>query len=89
MQNFKPKKKLIMTCVFECFQSHCHILKDLHESLCMMGTIIIFGENGFIFNFLGLVTWGWVHIQGGVEKIKCQKINVIFFYKQIRMNRLI
>jgi len=27
------KNKVIMTCVFECFQSHRHILKDLHEFL--------------------------------------------------------
>jgi hypothetical protein len=42
---FKPKKKkrkLVMTCVFECFQSHCHILKELHEFLHMMGAITIF-----------------------------------------------
>jgi hypothetical protein len=26
------KKKLVMTCKFECFQSHiCHILKELYE----------------------------------------------------------
>jgi hypothetical protein len=31
----KKKKKLIMTCVFECFQSHCHILKELHEFFCV------------------------------------------------------
>jgi hypothetical protein len=27
------KRRLIMTCVFECFKSHCHILKELHELL--------------------------------------------------------
>jgi len=37
VQNFKQnKKKFIMTCVFECFQTHCHITKELHEFLCMM-----------------------------------------------------
>jgi uncharacterized protein (DUF486 family) len=66
MQNFTPKKKktkqnktkqnLIMTCVFECFQSPCHILKELHEFLHMMGAIIIFGENVFIFNFV-IIDW--------------------------------
>jgi hypothetical protein len=47
-----------MTCVFECFQSHCHILKKLHEFLCMVGGLTIFGEINFIFNFVnyGLVT---------------------------------
>ncbi len=51
-----------MTCVFKCFQSHCHISKELHEFLCMIGAVTIFGENSFIFNFVGLVTWGQVHI---------------------------
>ncbi len=52
MQYFKPKKRrkrLIVTCVFECFQSHCHILKELHEFLRTMGAIIILEENIFIF----------------------------------------
>jgi hypothetical protein len=47
VQNFKPKKKkkrLIPTCVFECFQSHCHILEKAHEFLHMMCAITIFGE---------------------------------------------
>jgi len=35
-------KKTSQTCVFECFQSHCHILKELHEFLHMMGAITIF-----------------------------------------------
>jgi len=42
ISNQKKKKRLIVTCVFECFQSHCHILKELHEFLGMMGAIIIF-----------------------------------------------
>jgi hypothetical protein len=47
-----------MARVFECFQSHCHILKELHTFLCMMGAITIFGESIFIFSFCsyGLVT---------------------------------
>ncbi len=40
-----------MTCVFECFQSNCHILKKLHEFLCIMGAF--FGEYNFIINFVG------------------------------------
>jgi hypothetical protein len=36
----KKKQQLVMTCVFECF--HCHILKELHEFLHMMGTVTIF-----------------------------------------------
>jgi hypothetical protein len=50
VQNFKPKKRLEMTCVFECFQSHCHILKELLEFLHMMGhAITTFGE---VFSYL-------------------------------------
>jgi arginine exporter protein ArgO len=48
------KKRLIVTCVFECFQS-IHILKKLHEFLCMMGAF--FDEYSFIFNFVG---YGWM-----------------------------
>jgi len=53
----------------------------------MMDALTIFGEDSFIFNFVGygLVTkslgggWGgYVHIWGGVVKKKCQKMNVIF-----------
>jgi hypothetical protein len=54
---FQTKEKsLIMTCVFECFQSHCHILKELHKFLHMMGAMIIFGENIFIFSFV-IIDW--------------------------------
>jgi hypothetical protein len=42
-----------MTCVFEFFQSHCHILKKIHEFSSMMDTLTIFGEDSFIFNFVG------------------------------------
>jgi hypothetical protein len=52
----KTKQNLIMTCVFECFQSTCHIMKELHEFLHMMGAIIISGENVFIFNFV-IIDW--------------------------------
>jgi hypothetical protein len=45
-----------MTCVFECFQSHCHILKELHEFLHIMGAIIIFRENISIFSFV-IIHW--------------------------------
>ncbi len=42
-----------MTCVFECFQSHCHILKKNYMIfLCTMSAIIIFEESNFIFNFV-------------------------------------
>jgi hypothetical protein len=55
-QTKKKKQKLIMTCVFEWFQSPCHILKELHEFLHLMGAIIIFKENIFIFNFV-IIDW--------------------------------
>jgi hypothetical protein len=57
VQNFK-QINMVMTCVFECFESHGHILKQLHEFLCMMSAITIFGKNSFKFNFVnyGLVT---------------------------------
>jgi hypothetical protein len=45
-----------MACVFECFQSHCHSLKELHKFLYMMGTIAIFRENIFIFSFV-IMDW--------------------------------
>jgi hypothetical protein len=50
------KKTLVMACVFECFQSHCHSLKELHKFLYMMGTIAIFRENIFIFSFV-IMDW--------------------------------
>jgi hypothetical protein len=37
-----------MTCKFECFQSHCHILKEFYEFLCMMDASIIFEEGSYI-----------------------------------------
>jgi hypothetical protein len=52
VQNLKPKKGLIMTCVFDCFESHCHILKELHVFLRMMCAITIFEESIFIFSFV-------------------------------------
>jgi hypothetical protein len=60
VQNFAPKKKaLIMTSVFECFQSHYHILKKLQNVLCMtMGKIPIMWKGNYIFCFVsyGLAT---------------------------------
>ncbi len=85
MQNFKLKNK----CVFEFFQSHCHILKELHEFLCMMSAIIIFGEINFIFSFVG---YGLVlkSLEVGCifenveEKTKHQKMNVNVFSTKLR-----
>jgi len=69
-----------MTCVLECFQSHCHILKELHEILCLIGAIAIIGKNSFIFSFVdyGLVTTSLgarCTFEEVVEKIKCQEMN--------------
>jgi hypothetical protein len=52
VQNFKPKKKKVMTCVFENFQSHCYMLKELHEFYYMMSAITIFEKNSFIFSLI-------------------------------------
>ncbi len=77
-QTKEKKKGLIMTSVFECFQSHCHIWKDF---LNMMGAIIMFGKNNIILNFVG---YGLVTKSLGVgctfeevaKKTKCQKMNI-------------
>jgi hypothetical protein len=45
-----------MTCVFECFQSHCHILKELHEFFGLMGAIIIFRNSIAIYSFVVIVS---------------------------------
>ncbi len=42
-----------MTCLFESFQSHCHILQELHEFSHMMDAIIIFEKSIFISSFVG------------------------------------
>jgi hypothetical protein len=85
---------LVVTCVFECFQSHCHILKELYEFLWMMSAIIIFEESSFIFSFVShvwigdKVTWGWVHIWGGGRENKMSKDKCESLYKKTRMNHL-
>jgi len=86
VQNFKPekKKRLIVICVFECFQSHCHMLKKLYEFLCMTSAISNFGKNSFIFNVVG---YGLVieslgprcTLEEVAHKTKCQKMNVNLF----------
>ncbi len=70
-----------MGCAFECFQSHCHIFKELYEFLCMMDALNIFGEDSFIFSF---VTYRLMTKSLGVgctfKKVvletKCRKMNV-------------
>jgi len=75
----KKKKKLLIACVFECFQSHFERVTWIfaHE-----GCHNHFVQSSLIFSFVGLVTWGWVHIWGGNPKKKkrnCQKMNVNLF----------
>jgi hypothetical protein len=42
--NFQTKqKRFVVTIVFECFQSRSHILKKLHEFLCMINALTMFG----------------------------------------------
>jgi len=58
MQNFTPiNQKLIIPYVFECFQSHFHILEELHEFLCMRGVLIIFEKE---ISYLNSVSYGLV-----------------------------
>jgi hypothetical protein len=59
-----------------------------YEFLCKIGAITIFGENSFIFSFVGLVTWAWVHIWGGDRENKMSKDECESFYKQIKINHL-
>jgi hypothetical protein len=42
-----------MKCVFECVQSHRHILQELQEFFGIMSAITIFGKSSFIFNSVG------------------------------------
>jgi hypothetical protein len=51
--------------------------------LCMIGAIKFFGKNNFIFTFVGLVTWGWLHIWGGIRKNKMSKDEHEFFSKKL------
>jgi hypothetical protein len=77
VQNFQKKKRLVMTCGFECFQSQCHILKKPHEILCMMGAVIFFEENSFTFSFVsyGLVTKSF-GVRCTFEEVAKKKENV-------------
>jgi hypothetical protein len=75
--------------ICEGFQSHCHILKEFHEFLCMMGVITTSGKNSFKFNFVGyeLVTkslGGWVHIWGGGRENKMSKYWCEFFPTKLK-----
>ncbi len=44
------KKKLVMTCKFECFQSHYHILKELHESFLVTYGLVTKSFGGCVYN---------------------------------------
>jgi hypothetical protein len=75
-----------MTCVFECFQSHRHILQELHEFLSIMSAITMFRKSSFIFNFVGygyglvtkLLEIGCT-FEEVPEKTKCQNMKVNLF----------
>ncbi len=88
-------QKLVVTCKFECFQSHCHILKEFYEFLCMMDASIIFGEGSFrytyIYMYLGKlwighkVIWGCMcNLGGNRKKTKYHKMNVHPFTNRLR-----
>ncbi len=49
-----------MTCKFECFQSHCRILKEFYEFLCMMDASIIFGEGSFRYIYIYILGKLWI-----------------------------
>jgi hypothetical protein len=82
-----------MTCVFECFQSHCHILRKLYEFLCTMSAIIICEESSFIFSFVNyeLVTkslGAGCTFEEVAKKMKMSKDECESFYSKIWMNHL-
>ncbi len=86
------KKRLIMVCAFERFQLHCHILKELHNFLPMMGAIIIFEESVFIFSFviMNLITKSVglsAHLRRWQRKQNVKRWMWVF-YNQIRINHL-
>jgi hypothetical protein len=81
--NFQTQKINDYDIAFEFFQSHCHILKELLEFLCMMSAITNFGKNSSIFSFVDyeLVTKSLgvrCTFEEVAEKTKCQKMNVNF-----------
>jgi len=86
-EKFQTKKKTRHV-YFNVFNHIVTFWKNYMIFLCMIGAINIFGKNNFIFSFVGLVTWGWVHIWGGVKEKKMSKDECEYFYKQIRMNHL-
>jgi hypothetical protein len=90
MQNFKLKKKVSSWHVY--LNVFNHILKELHKFLNMMGAIIIFGKNIFIFSFV-IIDWqqsqlGRVHIWEGGRENKMSKDECESFYNQTRMCHL-
>jgi hypothetical protein len=91
------QKKLVMTCKFECLQSHCHILKEFYEFLCRMDASIILGQGSFryiyiyIYIYLGKLWIGhkviWecmCNLGGNRKKTKCHKMNVHPFTNRLR-----
>jgi hypothetical protein len=54
---FQTKENLVMTYVFECFQSGGHILKELHEFLCMMGAITNYWKKIVLNLILWIMDW--------------------------------
>jgi len=70
-----------------------HILKELHEFLCMMGALnhFFFWVKIVLYLVLWVMDWckslgaGWVHIWRGWERNKVSKEKCESFYNQIRM----
>jgi hypothetical protein len=82
VQNFKPKRKkekdISWHMYMNVFNHIVTLLKELHEFLCTIDAINIFGKNSLIFSFVSYgigdkVTWGRVHIWGGGRENKTSK----------------
>jgi hypothetical protein len=92
--NFQTKKRLIVTCVFECLKLCCHILKKLREFLCTMSALTIFLVNIVSYLILWLMDW-WqnqlglgAHLKRWGEKNQISKDAFESFHNQIKMNHL-
>ncbi len=54
---FQRRKRLVVTCIFGCFQSHCHILKELHEFFVYVGCTKLVLEKLVSYLVLWVMDW--------------------------------
>ncbi len=92
-KNLNQKTKLAITCVFECFQSHGHILKELHEFFVYDGCHNHFWKKIVSYLILWIMDCWQSHLGLGAHlKRRWRKQNVKrwmwIFNNQIRMNHL-